>query len=346
MKIVHIIFSFNIGGSETMLVDIVNEQVKGHKVFLFVINSTYNIELLSQIDKNVKVILLDRKPSSLNYIPFLKLNYKLLKINPDVIHCHHHTIVNALFPLWKNKCLTLHCMGLPTQNLKKYDKVFAISDSVKIEIQERTDVSIDVVSNGIKISDIARRELKHYKNDFKIVQVARLDSDIKGQDIIIKAISLLKNKGIINNAVVFIGEGKSENKLKVLARELGVENQVVFKGACSRNIIYKNLKNYDLMCHPARQEGFGLVVVEGISALLPVLVPNQGGAFEVINQGKYGTVFEDQDPESCANKILEIMNTYDVKLQQVIKAFDHINKHYSINIMVQKYLESYKNDKR
>ena len=49
MKILHIIFSFNIGGSETMLVDIINKQVQKHEVTLCVINNLYDEKLLNTI---------------------------------------------------------------------------------------------------------------------------------------------------------------------------------------------------------------------------------------------------------------------------------------------------------
>lgn len=40
MRIVHCIWSFNIGGAESMLVDIVNEQVKNNSVYLIIINES------------------------------------------------------------------------------------------------------------------------------------------------------------------------------------------------------------------------------------------------------------------------------------------------------------------
>ena len=44
MVIVHIIFSFLRGGTESMLVDILNEQVKTEKVSLIIINNLFNQE--------------------------------------------------------------------------------------------------------------------------------------------------------------------------------------------------------------------------------------------------------------------------------------------------------------
>lgn len=51
MKIVHCIFSFNTGGAETMLIDIVNEQIKTQEVTVVIVNHIYHKELIAQLDK-------------------------------------------------------------------------------------------------------------------------------------------------------------------------------------------------------------------------------------------------------------------------------------------------------
>ena len=50
MKIVHLIWSFNTGGAETMLIDIINEQMKYEDISLFVVNRVYRKELLAKGD--------------------------------------------------------------------------------------------------------------------------------------------------------------------------------------------------------------------------------------------------------------------------------------------------------
>ena len=56
MKIVHCIFSFNTGGAETMLIDIVNEQIKTQEVTIVIVNHIYHKELIAQLDKKIRLI--------------------------------------------------------------------------------------------------------------------------------------------------------------------------------------------------------------------------------------------------------------------------------------------------
>ena len=53
MKLVHLIFAFNTGGSETMLVDIVNHQIEHSDVNVVIINKIYN--LVKKLHKEKKL---------------------------------------------------------------------------------------------------------------------------------------------------------------------------------------------------------------------------------------------------------------------------------------------------
>ncbi|MCC8171363.1 MAG: glycosyltransferase [Parabacteroides sp.] len=157
----------------------------------------------------------------------------------------------------------------------------------------------------------------------------------------IKAVALLKEKGITDISVDFIGTGESEATLKRLVKTLGVEEQVRFLGLRSRRYIYSCLKEYDLMCHPARYEGFGLTVAEGMAARLPVLVSTGGGPYEIIAQGRLGYAFENGNPQDCADKIEAIYNDYPAILEGTDRAWKHIITHYSVKRMVNEYMHAY-----
>ena len=195
MKIIHLIWSFNTGGAETMLIDIINEQVKHEDTSLIVVNKVYSKELLAKFDKRIPVYLINRKPGSRNLIPILKLNFLIFKLKPDIIHCHNFELVQILFR--KFICikifLTVHSIGVPSKYHQKYDKIFAISEAVQKDIKLNSRLDADIVYNGINFDVIKRKE--NYNFDiFQIVQVSRLDHKKKGQNILIKALNILVNK--------------------------------------------------------------------------------------------------------------------------------------------------------
>lgn len=342
MKIAHCIYSLNYGGAETLLIDVINEQSKNHTVTLIIINSEYDSNLLKTISERVKIILINRKEGSRSIIPILRLNYKLIALLPNVIHIHNESIAKIILPIFHNIFLTVHCLGVPSCNFHRLKGLYAISESVKEDIRLKGEFPVVTIPNGIDLTKIEKRELISFKERMRIVQVARLDHGIKGQDILIKALAMLVDKGY-DITVDLIGEGCSLEELTALCKELGVYERVKFLGLRNREYIYSHLKEYDLLCHPARFEGFGLVVAEGMAANLPVLVPDKDGAYEVIDYGKYGTSFIYEDNTDCATKIETIFNNYEKALEIVPCAYNYVKENYSLKKMVKEYISNYKN---
>lgn len=345
MKILHVIFSFTTGGAETMLVDIINEQSKTQRVELIIINNTISEYLINNINNGVVIHYLNRRPGSRNPFPILKFNYKVFKINPEVIHFHNDTAINLL--IFKNKavtCLTIHSENVPIVNLYKYKELFSISNAVQKDILIRSQKKSVVVYNGIKFENIEFNSYSNKFEKFRIVQISRLDHEIKGQHILMKSINILVNeKGITNLQLDLIGEGDSLEYLKILAKQLNIEKYVNFLGLKTRKFIYTDLKNYQLLVQPSLYEGFGLTVVEAIAAKIPVLVSDIEGPMEIIDNGKYGLFFKAGDVKECAEIIYEIINDFQTvkTTNRMNEAYDYAKVNFNIINTAQNYIKNY-----
>lgn len=346
MKIVHVIWAFGVGGSESMLLDIVNEQSKTHDIHLVVINNIIDNNLRNNISKKVKCHFLNRPPGSLNPVYMLHFNLVLLKIKPDIVHCHEQNLVEIFYFkfLLKTKLyLTVHNTNIPPQNFRKYNKLFAISNAVKQDIFKNSNLYADIIPNGIPIEKITTKNSSDFKI-FKIIQVGRLDIGQKGQDISIKALSILKKKYKINHiSIDFIGEGESKEYLIELTKKLGMMDHCIFLGKKSREFIYQNLKNYNLLIQPSRFEGFGLTVAEGMAAKIPVLVSNIEGPMEIINNGELGYHFKSNDCEDCAETLIKILKDFndDTFKNKIDHGFKYIKKRFNIQNTAIEYLKNY-----
>ena len=137
MKIGHLIFSFNTGGAETMLIDIVNEQVKTEQVSLCIINDSVDQRILSQIDSRVHIYRLNRTPGSRNPIPLIKLNLWLLSKRFDVIHTHNLGILPLIVLSTSHvRIATVHALHIPLVHARRVDCLFAISEAVRDDVLE------------------------------------------------------------------------------------------------------------------------------------------------------------------------------------------------------------------
>ncbi len=344
MKICHLIFSFTTGGSETMLVNILNEQVKTENVILIIINNLTDEKLIHQIDKRVLVIKINRRPSSKNYTPIIKINYLLYRLKPDVIHSHARLGGKLLLgKLRKKTILTVHSTKGPIP-LNVYCKLFAISDAVKQYISQAFGLNSKVIYNGVAISNVKKKDILDRKPIFKIVQISRLEHLIKGQHLLMEALKeIVYNYKYTNIHVDFIGDGSSLDYLKQLATEYKVENHIAFLGLQSNDYIYKHLCEYDLLVQPSIYEGFGITVAEGMAAKVPVLVSNIEGPMEIIDNGEYGYHFKTENVESLCEALRNIIKHYadETNKQLVEQAYKHAIESFDVAATAKNYIENY-----
>lgn len=345
MKIAHLIFSLNVGGSESMLVDIANRQASDNDVYVFIINSVYNQILLDSFNKKVKIHLFNRKVSSKNIFKIAEINGAVLKIKPEIIHCHDSNIIRFLFVhcLFKT-ILTVHDINLPLIGISKYNKVIAISSAVKEHLIDRNIFNVSIIHNGIDISKIRYKKVKQYHETFRIIQISRLDHLKKGQHILLEALYLLMSKYNSSNFHIdFVGEGNSLNYLQNLVSKYNLEEKVSFLGLKNRSYVYLHLSDYDLLVQPSIFEGFGLTVAEGMAAKIPVLVSANDGPMEIIQNGKYGFYFKKEDANDCANQIKDIMSSTEEINLITESAFQYCLSNFDINKTAENYCKEYQN---
>ena len=84
------------------------------------------------------------------------------------------------------------------------------------------------------------------------------------------------------------------------------------------------------MCHPARFEGFGLSIIEGMVACLPLVVPNNGGQYEVVANGKQGYTFNEGSVEDCAESLAYVYEHYQEAYKKAIAARNFAMQNYSV----------------
>jgi glycosyltransferase involved in cell wall biosynthesis len=341
MKIIHCIYSFCTGGAENMLVDILNEQSVKNQIELIIINDDFDKDLIQTINSRVKIVFLKRKCGSRSIYPILKLNMHINKFKPDIIHIHNDNLARIIV-LHSNLFLSVHDMHISNKSFNKCYKLLAISESVKNDILRKGSYPVCIIPNGIPIKKIKTISKLVLNRTFKIIQVARLEHLKKGQHILIEALAIVVNKYNFSNIEVdFIGQGDSLNYLVQLTKQSGLVEHVHFLGLKNRAYIYENLCNYNLMCHPALYEGFGLTVAEGIAAGIPVLVSNCDGPFEIIESGKYGFFFERGNVEDCAKKIVDIISIYETISDLTNRAYTHIIENYTIEKQCELFNKEY-----
>ena len=341
MKIAHIHWSLGTGGIETMLPDIVSEQAKTNEVALIIVNDWVEKSILAKVDKRVKVVLINRHEGSKNPWPIIKLNLFLMKFRPDVIHTHAYREINLVFYPFGKRVRTIHNTYNVSDEYPKYDQLISISKAV-YEFTQKQGFDSVVADNGIPVSRIAHSKAAPFTDGkLHFIQVSRLDLEQKGQDILLKALGILKNiYGINNFQMHFVGNGVDKSQLIKMTHELHLDDHVIFEGLKEQTWIYENLCRYDLFIQPSRYEGFGLTVAEAIAAKVPVLVSNIEGPLEIIDGGRLGMNFQNESAADCAVKLKSFIE-YGRNDAQVVEAYQYVCEHYDVSITARKYIDVY-----
>lgn len=280
-----------------MMIDLITAQVKVADVTLVVINNHVNRELLQTLPKGVRLVLLQRNKSSRWNFWFLLHLWTILAIRrPDIMHCHNDNLIQ-LFPFFKNRSVfTLHNVGIPVTYLARYKKNIAISDYVLKELQTRYSGSnTTVIINGIDFSQIKRKRQYQLKvgREIRLVQISRLAHEIKAQHIVLQTIKQLNSRaGGVKYSITFIGDGPSQKYLLQVTSNLGIGDFVSFAGYQTRTAIFNSMCEFDILLQPSRTEGFGLTIIEGIAAGLPVIASDIEAPKEILSVFPYNWLFE------------------------------------------------------
>lgn len=346
MRILHVIFSLNTGGSETLLVDIINEQVKTNHVELMIINNIANEHLINRIAKEIIIHHIKRVPGSLDPMKIIQFNLMMYQIKADVVHFHNHNAIKFLkYKIKAKTFLTIHTVNVPTINFRRYTALFAISEAVKTNIYQISGINSIRIYNGVNFHGIKPKICYSIgQSIFKIVQVSRLDHGVKGQHILLQALNVLVHRlGLQNIKLDFIGEGKSLNYLQGLVEQYNLTRFVNFLGMKDRTFIYNNLGEYDLLIQPSIQEGFGLTIVEAIAAGLPVIASDIDGPAEIIADMPGAWLFPLNHSASLAKAIQEVLNLYksgDIERRCKLNYSAAISK-FSVSETAHNYVEHY-----
>ncbi|MGC8598856.1 MAG: glycosyltransferase family 4 protein [Thermoplasmata archaeon] len=155
--------------------------------------------------------------------------------------------------------------------------------------------------------------------DFMILNVARMDP-IKSQDTLIRSVAILK-KSIPNIKLMLVGNGSFTSStgglgsskgemhrqfLQNLARDLRVEDRVIFTGYLHNEDLFRAYQRANLFVLPSRMEGFGLTVVEAWLYGKVTIVSRGAGVSELITDGLNGYKFNPGDHRELARLILKV----------------------------------------
>jgi glycosyltransferase involved in cell wall biosynthesis len=122
----------------------------------------------------------------------------------------------------------------------------------------------------------------------------------KGQKEAVEAIALLLKDGF-NVKLSLVGAGPSENELRLLIRDLEIDEHVELVGYVDNPFKYVDQADIVLMC--SRCEAFARPVLEAMMMGKPIVGTRSGGTIEAVRDGFNGLLYTPGDAKDLAAKI-------------------------------------------
>jgi L-malate glycosyltransferase len=147
------------------------------------------------------------------------------------------------------------------------------------------------------------------KNKFIISHVGTMHNYVKGQDVLLKAIKRVRDKGY-NVEVNFVGDGRIKQEFVKLSSDLGLTPFVRFIGHVNGSeAVREHLLQSDLFVFPTKAEGLPRVVIEAMACGLPCISTPVNGTPELIT---HDFLVDPNDVEGFSQKMQWLISKPDL----------------------------------
>jgi len=291
------------------------------------------------------------------------LKHKVIEINPDIVHViGSGDVYSTAAAFLRNRYPTLlTVMGLVLKEIKFYEgidlifgallqkpnekyvlskipNIIIITPAIKNLISKWTKSKIYIIQDGIEFEKIQRFQPRNGEK-LDVLFMSHL-SKLKGADILIKALPMVLNS-VPDLTVYIAGTGPQEDELKGLVKELNLEAHVKFLGFVSdEKEKYGYYKACKVVVAPSRWDCQPYAVTEGAACGKPTIASDKSNS-ALLNDGKIGFIFQSENTESLANKIIKLLK--DDKLREEMgKAALEKAREYDWSKVVDRKVEIYK----
>ena len=351
MKILQICSARSIGGGERYLADLTNSLAgRGHDVFVALAPDAPLKDELFAVPKTN--ILFSRMRNSLDVFSAFELADFARRNNVEIIHAHlardYPLAAFAARIAKKPFVLTRHVL-FPLKRLQKFilrnvNGIIAPSNAIADSLEKQNlfpPDKITLIRYGINIEHFSGTEKAPYKT-FVVGTIGHL-APIKGHDVFVRAAKIVLKKHP-DVCFIIVGEDKSKSgenrrELEDLIARLDLKSKIELAGWTDD--VRPFLQKFDLFVSAARAEAFGLVIVEAMLYGLPVIATRSEGASEIIENGASGILIPNEDAESLATRISELLGSKEKREHLIRNGRKRVEEHFSLERMVSKTEEFY-----
>lgn len=361
LKVMHITYDMRIGGTETVIKNIINGSDKNkYDMSILCIESPLGPFAQQLQNEGVQFFELNRRPGFDTTL--IKSIRNIIQCNNiDIVHCHQYTpwvygVIASAFSKAK-VIFTEHGRFYPDFSTRKRqlvnpllnlftDQVTAISNATKqalVKFENIREKSIDVIYNGIIPPDIDQAEVERLRKALNLNQeqlilgtIARFDP-IKNHTMMLKAFAEVLTHHP-NTLLIIVGDGEERKNIETCIQSLNITENVILTGYQVNAQSYLALMDIYLLS--SFSEGTSMTLLEAMALSKPCVVTNVGGNPEVIKDKFNGFVTGNDNAAEFASAILKLMQE-DIRATQSKNALKNFNAAFTAASMNAQYAKVY-----
>jgi sugar transferase (PEP-CTERM/EpsH1 system associated) len=363
LKILHVLHSFNVGGLENGVINLINnsnEELFVHEICCL----TKSGAAEGRVTTPIRIHEMEkRNGNDWRMIP--KLAKKIREVKPDILHSRNWGTVDGIVAGRLARVPSIihgeHGWSMDDPeglNLRRrlmrrvlsfaVSRYVAVSEDIRkwlIECVGVKDSKVVKILNGVNtekfqpgVDQKTREQLGFPKDGITIGTVGRLDP-IKDQRLLLEAFSVVSRtrKDLM---LIIVGDGPERQNLESYRDSLHCRDRIRFLG--ERDDVERVLRVLDIFVLPSKNEGTSNTTLEAMATGLPVIATAVGGNPELVLQNRTGLLF----PAGDLKCLIEALNFY---LRDQGHRYDHglngrkeVEQRFSLGVMVSNYEELYK----
>ena len=226
--------------------------------------------------------------------------------------------------------------------IQSSDRVTAVSRFLKERTEESFGITrpIEVIYNFVdpRVFTPGRRpSLRLAPPQAKVLMHASNFRPVKNIPAVIKIFAEVRKQR--PTKLVMVGDGPEKPGAEQLARELGVQRDVLFLG--NQDCMEELLPLADVFLLPSSSESFGLVALEAMSAEVPVVASNIGGIPEVVEHGVTGFLHDPGATDGFVSSVLRLLGNDRLRRSMCRRGRQVPREPFNVDEIVDQYIRVY-----
>jgi len=284
-----------------------------------------------------------------------RLRQLLAQERPDVVHCHSRRGADFLggqaAAMAGVPAVVSRRVDHPVSRIgaairyRPFKKVIAISKHVAAALQDagldgdrlaliRSAVAAERFAHPVDVASV-RRQFAIDADTLALVAVGQLIPR-KGHRYLLQALSEMASPPC---KLVIFGVGSLEDELRAYVAASGLEETVCFAGF--RDDLDEFIGGFDILVHPAVQEGLGVAMLKAAAAALPVVAFDAAGSREAVVSGETGLLAPAGDVGALREAILKLACDPGTRARLGAAGRQRMLREFSVDEMVDAHIDLY-----